>query len=332
MVRDGSISIARKARVGYLEQKGVSGSTKSVRGEVASRMDRLQAATKALEAAEAAVASGDTSDDALSKLEVANTEFEMAGGYTVEQKVSNILRGLGFAEEDYDRLCSEFSGGWQMRIALARLLLSEPDLLFLDEPSNHLDKAARDWLGTYLSAYDGTLLIVSHDTELLDVAANSIAEVRAGKIELYKSRSHEQWLVERDERVKMAQIQYEANQREIDRLQGFVDRFGAKTMGASMAQSRLKTIEKLSANGPEAPIISDGPTPVLRLPPAPRGSAKLLELKDVKLAWPAAKADATSPFIIRDCSLRIERGMRIAVRGPNGAGMSTATCCCLVGS
>ena len=148
MVRDGSISIARKARVGYLEQKGVSGSTKSVRGEVASRMDRLQAATKALEAAEAAVASGDTSDDALSKLEVANTEFEMAGGYTVEQKVSNILRGLGFAEEDYDRLCSEFSGGWQMRIALARLLLSEPDLLFLDEPSNHLDKAARDWLGT----------------------------------------------------------------------------------------------------------------------------------------------------------------------------------------
>jgi ATPase subunit of ABC transporter with duplicated ATPase domains len=332
MVRDGSISIARKARVGYLEQKGVSGSTKSVRGEVASRMDRLQAATKALEAAEAAVASGDTSDDALSKLEVANTEFELAGGYTVEQKVSNILRGLGFAEEDYDRLCSEFSGGWQMRIALARLLLSEPDLLFLDEPSNHLDKAARDWLGTYLSAYDGTLLIVSHDTELLDVAANSIAEVRAGKIELYKSRSHEQWLVERDERVKMAQIQYEANQREIDRLQGFVDRFGAKTMGASMAQSRLKTIEKLSANGPEAPVISDGPTPVLRLPPPPRGSAKLLELKDVKLAWPAAKADATSPFIIRDCSLRIERGMRIAVRGPNGAGMSTEACCRLVGS
>lgn len=140
MIRNGSISVAKKARVGYLEQKGVSGSTKSVRDEVASRMDRLQAATKALEVAEAKVVAGDTSDEALTALELSTTEFELAGGYTIEQKISNVLRGLGFVEEDYDRLCSEFSGGWQMRIALARLLLSEPDLLFLDEPSNHLDK------------------------------------------------------------------------------------------------------------------------------------------------------------------------------------------------
>ncbi|KAJ1424701.1 ABC transporter [Ochromonadaceae sp. CCMP2298] len=332
-VRDGSIAVAKRSRVGYLEQKGVSGSTRTVRDEVVSRMDRLQAAVKSLEEAEARVIGGDTSDEALEKLESASSEFDLAGGYTVEVKISNVLKGLGFVESDYDRLCAEFSGGWQMRIALARLLLSEPDLLFLDEPSNHLDKGAKDWLGGYLAQYDGTLLIVSHDEALLDTAANSIAEVRGGKIELYKSRTHQQWIVEREERVRLAQAAYESNQLEIERLQGFVDRFGAKTMGASMAQSRLKTIEKLTKNGPQAPMISDGPAPVLKLPTPPRGSKTLLSLKGASLAWPAAKGGPTvvdgaevaqqQPFIIQGASIEIERGMRIAVRGPNGAGKST---------
>jgi len=151
-----------------------------------------------------------------------------------------------------------------MRIALARLLLSEPDLLLLDEPTNHLDRGAKTWLGDYLSRYDGTLLLVSHDVPLLNTAVNSIAEVRGGTIELYKSRSHAQWEVEREERVKAAQAAFEANQREIARLQTFVDRFGAKTMGASLAQSKLKTIEKLEDKMPEDPSlkIQEGPKPV----------------------------------------------------------------------
>ena len=139
-IREGNVIIAKKARIGYLEQKGVSGSVLSVRQEVSSRMDRLTAATRALEAAEQRVSEGDASEEALSALDAAAVEFEAAGGYTVEQKIGNVLKGLGFVESDYDKLCSEFSGGWQMRIALARLLLSEPDLLFLDEPTNHLDK------------------------------------------------------------------------------------------------------------------------------------------------------------------------------------------------
>ena len=268
-ISEGGISIAKKARMGYLEQKGVSGSTMTVRREVSSRMDRLTAATVALEAAEKAVGTGDTSDQMLMELEQASVEFEAAGGYTVEQKIANVLKGLGFIEEDYDRYCAEFSGGWQMRIALARLLLSEPDLLLLDEPTNHLDKGARDWLGDYLSNYDGTLLVVSHDTILLQKAVSSIAEVRSGSVELYKSRSHDQWMVERDERVRQAQALWDANQKEIARLQTFVDRFGTKTMGASMAQSRLKTIERLETNGIEAPKIGNGPMPVLKLPAPP---------------------------------------------------------------
>ena len=128
-----------------------------------------------------------------------------------------------------------------MRIALARLLLSDPDVLLLDEPTNHLDKGAKDWLTRYLSQYEGTLLVVSHDSNLLNQAVNSIAEVRGGTIELYKSRNYSQWQLEREERVQRAQAAYEKNQEEIARLQGFVDRFGSKTMGASLAQSKLKT-------------------------------------------------------------------------------------------
>jgi ATPase subunit of ABC transporter with duplicated ATPase domains len=304
-VRQGSISVSNKARVGYLEQKGVSGSTKTVREEVVSRMDRLQQATKQLEAAEQAVCDGDTSEAALSALEDANAEFELAGGFTVEKRVANVLEGLGFSEEDYEKRCSEFSGGWQMRIALARLLLCAPDLLILDEPSNHLDQRAKDWLGKYLAAFDGTLLVVSHDSALLAAATTSIAEVREGAIDLFKSRSHDQWQVERVERVRAQQALYEAKQREIARLQVFVDRFGAKTMGASMAQSRLKTIEKIAASLPDrvSPLPMPAATPsasaststststssasVLQLPAPPRGGGEeLLALRGASLSWP----------------------------------------------
>jgi len=330
-IREGEVLIAKKARMGYLEQKGVSGSTRTVRAEVSSRMDRLSAATAALERAEKTVADGDTSDDALSALEAATLEFETAGGLTVEQKISNVLNGLGFIEEDWDRPCAEFSGGWQMRIALARLLLSEPDLLLLDEPTNHLDKGARAWLADYLSRYDGTLLVVSHDVPLLNTAVNSIAEVRGGTIELYKSRSHAQWEVEREERVRQAQAAYEANQRELARMQTFVDRFGAKTMGASLAQSKLKAIEKLEGQMPDGDVAAKmqaAPKAVLRLPAPPRGSQRLLELKGCTLAWPSSSAvsggDASSPpSILSDVSITINRGSRIVVRGPNGAGKST---------
>lgn len=320
-IQSGSINIAKKSRIGYLEQKGVSGSTLTLREEVITRMDRLTAATKAYEAAEKALSEGNSSEDALIEFERASEEFEASGGYTVEQKIAGVLKGLGFVEEDYNKLCSEFSGGWQMRIALARLLLSEPDLLILDEPTNHLDAGARNWLGNFLSNYDSTLIVVSHDTDLLQAAVSSIAEVKAGKLDLYKSRSHDQWLIEREERVRMAEKQAEATQMEIDRLQGFVDRFGAKTMGASMAQSRMKTIEKLKANAPEE-IQGDGPKPVLKLPPPPRGSVHLLSLENCKLAWDEA-AQLAQEYIIKDCDVRIERGMRLVVRGPNGAGKST---------
>lgn len=190
------------------------------------------------------------------------------------------------------------------------ILYIEPDILLLDEPTNHLDKGARAWLANYLGAYRNTLLLVSHDVNLLQKAVSSIAEVKDGSIDLYKSRSYAQWLIEREERAKAIQMEYEANQREIDRLQTFVDRFGAKTMGASMAQSRLKTIEKIEDNmRSNMPTTIERAPPALNLPKPPRGSQLLMQMKNANLCWTQTNGDL-SP-ILSNINILIERGMRI---------------------
>ena len=318
-VSGGRVRIHPTFRVGYLEQKGVSGSTRTVREEVASRMDRIQLAkTKMdrLEAQLAEVAGDDALTALLEELAEAQEEFTAAGGYEVDAKVAKVLQGLGFQEADFDRGCDTFSGGWQMRIALGRLLLSEPEILILDEPTNHLDAAAKRWIARYLSEYEGTVLIVSHDENLLAVATSSIAEVRNRHLDLYRSRSYAQWEVEREEREARLQSEYERQQAEIERLQGFVDRFGASATKASQAQSRVKMIEKLKKEQVQAPMGVERHRPKLRLPKPPPCYEDQLELRRAAFGW------AEQP-IISDASVKIMKGQRIVVRGPNGAGKST---------
>ena len=139
-IDEGEALVASKVRVGYLKQTAVSGSTKTVREEAASEMTEINAAKQRMEELELKIADGDSSEKTLNDLAKAQARFEDVGGWTQEQDVDQVLKGLGFQPSDSDRLCSDFSGGWQMRIALARLLLSQPDLLLLDEPSNHLDR------------------------------------------------------------------------------------------------------------------------------------------------------------------------------------------------
>ena len=179
------IHVNTRLRFGMLEQTAVSGSDSSVREEVMSRMGAYQRAKVALEAAEAACVSG--TEFELQALDQATAAFEAAGGYTVEKRVSLVLSGLGFESDEFDRPCSSFSGGWQMRIGLARLLLSEPEILVMDEPTNHLDASARTWLAGYISAYSGTVLVVSHDESFVSIACNSIADVDGGRLQLYQS-------------------------------------------------------------------------------------------------------------------------------------------------
>jgi len=237
--------------------------------------------------------------------------------------VDSVLAGLGFSSEDSNRLCSEFSGGWQMRIALAKLLLSQPSILLLDEPSNHLDSAARNWLASYLSKYDGSLILVSHDLTLLEKSVNNIAEVIGKTVITYGSCNYPEYLEAKEFRAKSAQTEYERNMEEAARLQAFVDRFGASATKAASAQSRVKMLEKMKKEGkldpPPLAIVESHWKPVLNLPPPikPIGES-LICLKGASVGY-----DPDKPPLLSNVNLDISRGMKVILRGKNGAGKSS---------
>jgi ATP-binding cassette subfamily F protein 3 len=163
----------------------------------------------------------------------------------VDEKIASILSGLGFQKEDFKKSCTDFSGGWQMKIALARLLLSEPDMLLLDEPTNHLDAKAKDWLGRFLAAYEGTVVIVTHEESLLNSASlTQVIEVRDQKAQMFRG-SYSKFLEERVARVERAQKEFEEQQREIEKLESYITRFGAKMSHAASAQSKKKALDRI---------------------------------------------------------------------------------------
>jgi len=320
---DGHAFVHSNVRVGYLKQSAVSGSIRTVAEEARSEMTYIELAKEELAAKSKIVEDGDYSEDALNDLAVAQEHFETIGGYQQEQLVDTVLKGLGFEPEDSDSLCSDFSGGWQMRIALARLLLSKPSLLLLDEPSNHLDSSAKDWLGKYIANYDGSVVLVSHDVTLLDAGVNSIAEIVGSTIVEYRSCSYDKYLEEKEFRAMSALAEYERNMEEAARLQAFVDKFGASATKAKSAQSRVKMLEKMKREGkldpPPVAMQGGGRIPELVLPPPPKPNGEyLLTIKDATIGY-----DPNEPPLLQNINLEIPRGMKLLLRGPNGAGKST---------
>jgi len=318
----GRALVGPRVRVGYLKQTAVSGSARTAGEEAASEMEEINRARSEMGRLEGAIAGGDTSERTMNALASANEEFTNAGGWTQEQEVDGVLGGLGFEPRDSSRLCSDFSGGWQMRIALARLLLSKPTLLLLDEPSNHLDSSARDWLGRYLAKYEGSMVLVSHDIPLIEKAVNNIAEVAGGTVLKYVSCSYNKYLEEKEFRAKSAQAEYERNAAEAARLQAYVNKWGASATKASSAQSRVKALERMRREGkldpPPVAIIETNFKPQLILPPPPRGIGEtLLAVRNADIGY-----EDGAP-LLRNISLRIDRGMKLVLRGPNGAGKST---------
>ena len=324
IIDEGDALVGSKVNVGYLKQTAVSGSTKTVREEAASEMEEINNAKTRMDKLEAAIANGDASEKTLNNLAKAQSRFEDVGGWTQEQDVDQVLKGLGFQPTDSDRLCSDFSGGWQMRIALARLLLSQPDLLLLDEPSNHLDSSARDWLATYLSNYQGSILLVTHDVSLLTKATDSIAEVSGQTLIQYVSCNYDKYLTEKEFRAKTALAEYERNVEEARRLQDFVDKWGASATKATAAQSRVKMIEKMRNEGKlDPPPISftekrHKPSLVLPNPPKSIGE-KLLALEGADIGY----GEEEGAPILNNINLVINRGTKLILRGPNGSGKST---------
>jgi len=239
-------------------------------------------------------------------------EWDHRGRYDTDAEAEAVLRGLGFRTEDLGRDCGELSGGWQMRVALAQLLLRRPDLLLLDEPTNYLDLEARTWLEEFLAAYPGTLVMVAHDRYFLDVTVNHIAEVLHGRVTDYPM-TYTRYLEERVERLELARAAYEQQKSEIERIEAFVHRFRYQASKAALVQSRVKQLEKIERLPPP-----DGHqrTLKIRLPEAPRSGRAVLELTG------AAKAYA-NVRVYEGAQVLVERGQRIAIVGPNGAGKTT---------
>jgi ATPase subunit of ABC transporter with duplicated ATPase domains len=310
----GKIVIGNKEQVGYLQQTAVAGSNGTVFEEASSGMRELNTAKQAMEKAQEV---GD-----LQALERATTRFELIDGYKQEQKVASVLKGLGFT--NFEMRCHELSGGWQMRVAFARLLLSEPTLCLMDEPSNHLDAAAKKWLAKYLATYDGdgAMILVTHDVDLLK-SMDHIAEVvpGAGSLQIYKSCNYNQYLDLKEQRAAAAISQYERSTEKAAKLQAFVDRFGASATKASAAQSRVKMLEKMKRDGllnaPADDIIAQRFKPSLILPDPPRAiGEKLISLQKAGVGY-------DGEVLVSDVNIDIMKGMKLLIRGPNGAGKST---------
>ncbi len=301
--------------IGYLPQDGLAHSGRRVVDEASLALKSLldmKAEMHALEhrLADQSVAT-DEHDAILHRYSELEERFRMHDGYHLDLKVANVLRGLGFATEDFDNLTDHLSGGWQMRLALAKLLLQQPDLLLLDEPTNHLDLEARNWLETYLASYPCSVILVSHDRYFLDTVVTRITDLSLRTLTDYQC-NYSEYLVQRDARLDRLREAKKRQDEEIARVQDFIDRFRYKATKAAQVQSRIKMLEKIERIDvpPERKRIH------FQFPAAPKSGRMVLELKDARKAY-------GTKLVLDQVDLHIERGDRIALVGHNGAGKST---------
>jgi ATP-binding cassette subfamily F protein 3 len=307
----GEVHLRPGLALGYLRQQPPSRGDRSLWDEARGSMTRLERLERELAQAERSVLSGDAS--AADRLGEATERYRLAGGYAAEERVGEVLHGLGFGKEDWRKPCGSFSGGWQVRIELACLLLSEPELLLLDEPTNHLDMAARGWLAGFLARYPHAVVVVSHDRYLLDRVCNRVAEIHGGRLLSFRG-DMAGWMKERALLLSREISAWESQQKEIARLQDYIDRNRAKADRASQARARQKTLDRMErVDAPKR----ERQTPRFRLPPAePVASAPVL-LDQATIGWPGAEP------VFEGLDIALEPGSRLALLGPNGCGKST---------
>jgi ATP-binding cassette subfamily F protein 3 len=257
---------------------------------------------------------GPDQGQAIAELEAALVEAE---AWSAPSRAEQLLAGLGFAPDEWARPVASFSGGWQMRIALARALMAPSDLLLLDEPTNHLDLDAMLWLERWLAGYPGTVLLISHDTEFLDAVARVILHFEQDKLVRYKG-GYESFLEQRAERLRQNRLAIQRQTREAAHLQSFIDRFKAKATKAKQAQSRVKALARMQTLAPLA--VESGID--IRLPDPAQTPDVLLTLEDAALGYPAGNTGAART-ILEDVGLMVRGGSRIGILGVNGAGKST---------
>src|SRR2546430_7523039 len=310
----GRVTLPQGTVVGYLAQDAGVQPGRSLHDEVLSAVADLLGIEESMRAVERQISEAEHDLEALVHQHADLQEhFERRGGYAIEAEIGRVLSGLGFAEGDRERQTQEFSGGWQMRIALARLLLGRPDVLLLDEPTNHLDLAATEWLEESVKSSRATMLIVSHDRYFLDSVVQRVFELRQGRIETFPAGNYSTYRVERARRDEAMQDIAQRQDEEIERVEAYIRRYKEGNR-ATMAKSREKMLARLEAQRVAAPRVDR----ILKFtfPACPPSGREVITLSHARRAY----AERT---VLQDVSLVIERGERIALIGPNGAGKST---------
>jgi ATP-binding cassette subfamily F protein 3 len=311
----GSISYTKGIKLRYLPQDGLTLSGRSVFAECMAVFADLHEMEQELETLHHKLAELDPSGDEYStvadRLHHIDSEFRNRDGYAIEAQVGTVLDGLGFHKDDWTRRTEEFSGGWQMRIALAKLLLEKPNLLLLDEPTNHLDLEARNWLESYLNNYPFGYVLISHDRYFLDTTVNRTVEVWNKKVWFY-SGNYEKYLAQKAERKAQLEAAYKNQHDRVEALEAFINRFRATATKAKQVQSRIKELEKIE----RIEIPPDEQTIHFTFP-QPKPSGRIVaEFKNVSKSYGAK-------HVFSDANFVIQRGDRIALVGVNGAGKST---------
>ncbi len=312
---EGCVSFARDAVVGYLEQEAIEMAGRTVLDEALSAAEHVTSLEHRLRllADEISSSSGEEQERLLAEYGRLHERFEHLGGYTVEAEARAVLGGLGFREADLARDGSEFSGGWLMRLALAKLLLTRPDVLLLDEPTNHLDLESVTWLEEFLRSYEGAIVMVSHDRAFINGLVSRVAEIENKRVTVYVGDyvAYEQ---QRELTLERLAKQREAQLKEIAHMQAFVDRFRYKNTKAVAAQDRVKRIEKIKSELVEVP---EGRKRVKFRFPQPRRTGELvISLANARKAY--------GELVVYDgLDLNLYRGDKVALVGPNGAGKST---------
>ena len=311
----GDLSMQKGIGIGYLPQDGLAMTGRTVFDECLSVFAGLKQIEVELESLLHQMSDLDPASqayhDVAERYQMLDAKFHAHSGYALDAQVGTILAGLGFPKDDWSRRTEEFSGGWQMRIALAKLLLEKPSVLLLDEPTNHLDLEARNWLEEYLHTYPFAYVLISHDRFFLDATVNRIAEIWNKRITIYNG-NYSKYLTQKEERLVLLQAAQKNQQDRIEQLEAFINRFRYQATKAKQVQSRIKELEKIER---------------IELPP---------EEKAIYFTFPQPKAsgrvvcEATGisksygeKTVFRDARFVIERGDRIALVGVNGAGKST---------
>ena len=310
----GKVFKQKNISIGYLPQENITHKDKSLLEEALSALSnilKLREKEEEITSRLGEAVSEDEKVDLISQLGEVHHKLEEMDSYTAESKIKKILLGLGFTQEDFDRSTNEFSGGWQMRIALAKILISQNDLLLMDEPTNHLDIGSLEWLINYLKSYQGALLIVSHDKHFINEITNKTLEIYLNKFYKFNG-DYDAYLRYKEERNKLAEIQFIQQQKKIKETEKFIERFRYKATKAKQVQSRIKQLEKI-----ELIELPENKSDInIRFPDPPASGKINIELNSVSKSYGSKK-------IFEGLNFTVSRGEKIAFVGTNGAGKTT---------